>query len=132
MTWSNGISARTGPQSGEHHGTPRCPLSGGYITAYNADEWLLDRLERHYPNPNDVRDLLRTFAELSGNIRTTGTGVTVTLDPPDTPIHHRALAGLVSDLNTIGSTYPGTDIPMAYRVRRTTSQTRVHQSQAVA
>jgi hypothetical protein len=29
-----------------------------YITAYNAEEWLLDRLERHYPNPNDVRDLL--------------------------------------------------------------------------
>ena len=102
------------------------------ITAYNAEEWLLDRLERHYPNPNDVRDLLRTFAELSGDIRTTGTGVTVTLDPPDTPIHRRALAGLVADLNTSGSTYPGTDIPVAYRVRRTSSQTRVHQSQAVA
>ena len=102
------------------------------ITAYNAEEWLLDRLERHYPSPNDVRDLLRTFAELSGDIRTTGTGVTVTLDPPDTPIHRRALAGLVADLNTSGSTYPGTDIPVAYRVRRTSSQTRVHQSQAVA
>jgi hypothetical protein len=107
------------------------PTIQGYIMAYNAEEWLLDRLERHYPNPNYVRDLLRTLAELSGSIRTTGTGVTVTLDPPDTPNHRRALAGFVFDLNTIGSTYPGTDIPVAYRVRRTISQTRVHQSQAV-
>src|SRR6266540_3723775 len=29
------------------------------ISAYNAEEWLLDRLIRHYPNPDDVRDLLR-------------------------------------------------------------------------
>ena len=41
------------------------------ISAYNAEEWLLDRLIDHYPNPHDVRDLLRSFAELSGEIDTT-------------------------------------------------------------
>lgn len=86
------------------------------ISAYNAEEWLLDRLIRHYPNPNDVRDLLRSFAQLSGEIHTTNDGVIVTLDPPDTPIHQRALHGLVEDLNTTGATYPGTDTPVTYRV----------------
>jgi hypothetical protein len=93
------------------------------ISAYNAEEWLLDRLIGHYTNPDDVRDLLRSFAELSGEIDTTDHGVTVTLDPPDTPIHRRALRGLVEDLNTIGATYPGTNMPVTYRVA-------MHQSEA--
>ena len=89
----------------------------------------------HYPNPNDVRDLLRSFAELSGTIDTTieqdddantwATGVVVTFDPPDTPIHRRALRGLVEDLNKIGATFPGTDLPVTYQVR-------LHHSEAAA
>lgn len=86
------------------------------ISAYNAEEWLLDRLVIHYPNPHDVRDLLRSFAELSGRIDTTANGVDVTLDPPDTPIHRRALHGLVQELNTIGATFPGTHQPVTYHV----------------
>jgi hypothetical protein len=93
------------------------------LTAYNAEEWLLDYLVRHYPNGNDVRDLLRSFAELSGQIRTTAQGITVTLDPPDTPLHRQALRGLVADLNTIGATYPGTDLPVTYRIRMHRSET---------
>jgi hypothetical protein len=95
------------------------------ITAYNAEEWLLDRLVEHYPNPHDVRDLLRSYAQLSGEIRTTGGVVEVTLDPPDTPIHRRALAGLVDDLNGLGATFPGTDVPVRYRVA-------VHRSEVAA
>jgi transposase len=95
------------------------------ISAYNAEDWLLDRLTHHYPNPHDARDLLRAFAELSGEIRTTDAGVFVTLDPPDTPIHRRTLRGLVEDLNALGATFPGTDIPVTYRVK-------VHHSEAAA
>jgi len=97
------------------------------IAAYNAEEWLLDRLVAHYSNPNDVRDLLRSFAELSGTIDTITaldaegnalpTGVAVSLDPPDTPAHRQALRGLVEDLNAAGAVFPGTDLPVAYRVR---------------
>ncbi len=97
------------------------------ISAYNAEEWLLDRLVVHYRNPYDVRDLLRSFAELSGTIDTTTeldaegdtvpTGVVVSLDPPDTPAHRQALRGLVEDLNTAGAVFPGTDLPVTYRVR---------------
>ena len=93
------------------------------ISAYNAEEWLLERLAVHYPNPHDVRDLLRSFAELSGHITTTPTGVEVTLDPPDTPIHRRALRGLIKDLNTTGATFPGTDVPVTYQVGMHHSET---------
>ncbi len=95
------------------------------IAAYNAEEWLLDRLIRHYPNPHDARDLLRSFAELPGEIHTTDDSVTVTLDPPDTPIHRRALRGLVDDLNALGATFPGTEIPVTYHVA-------MHHSEAAA
>ena len=55
------------------------------LTAYNAEEWLLERLVRHYQNSDDIRQLLRSFAELSGEIRSTAQGVVVTLDPPTPP-----------------------------------------------
>jgi len=78
------------------------------ISAYNAEEWLLERLQPHYhyPNPNDVHDLLRSFAELSGRMRTTANSLTVTLDPPDTPQHRQALRGLITELNAATPTSP--------------------------
>ncbi len=95
------------------------------MTAYNAEEWLLDLLVRHYPNPHDVRALLRSFAHLAGDIRTTPAGVVITLDAPDLPLHRRALCGLCSDLNQLSATFPGTDRPVTYEVA-------VHHSEAVA
>ncbi|MDO8692014.1 MAG: helix-turn-helix domain-containing protein [Dehalococcoidia bacterium] len=86
------------------------------LTAYNAEEWLLELLAPHYPNPHDVRALLRSFAELSGEIRTSPTGVAVTLDAPDLPLHRRALRGLCADLNQLGATFPGADLPVHYDV----------------
>ncbi len=93
------------------------------ICAYNAEEWLLDRLAVHYPNRHDVRDLLRSFTQLSGHIDTTDHGVEVTLEPPDTPAHRRALAGLIDELNSHGATYPGTSLPVTYHLA-------VHHSEA--
>ncbi len=95
------------------------------ICAYNAEEWLLDRLVVHYPNRHDVRDLLRAFTQLPGRIDTTEHGVEVTLEPPDTPAHRRALAGLIDELNGHGATYPGTDLPVTYHLA-------VHHSEAAA
>jgi len=95
------------------------------MTVYNAEEWLLELLMRHYRNPQDVRALLRSFAELSGEMRTTAHGVVVTLDPPDLPLHRRALRGLCTDLNQLGCTYPRTELPLTYEVG-------MHHSEAVA
>ena len=95
------------------------------MTAYNAEEWLLELLVQHYPNSHDVRALLRSFAKLAGEIRTTPTEVVITLDAPDLPLHCRALHGLCADLNQLGATYPGSDLPLHYYVA-------VHHSEAVA
>ncbi len=86
------------------------------LTAYNAEEWLLELLVHHYPNPHDVRALLRSFAELAGEIRTTPAGVVITLDAPDLPLHRRALRGLCADLNQLGATFPGTERSVTYEV----------------
>jgi transposase len=87
------------------------------IAAYNAQSWLADRLARHYTNPNDLHDLLRSFAELSGTlIRQSDGGLRVRLEPPDLRLHRRALAGLCADLNPGRPVFPGTDILMHYEL----------------
>ncbi len=86
------------------------------ITAYNAEEWLLERLLRHYDNPHDVRDLLRSLTMLDGELRRTTTGIVVILDAPDLPAHRRALRGLCLDLNQQEVTFPGTQLPVTYQV----------------
>jgi hypothetical protein len=86
--------------SGAVHGRSRC--------ARAKRRGSLNRLlVRHDDNPHDPRDLLCSFAELPGEIDSTTDGVVVTLDPPDTSLHRRALRGLVDDLNRIGATFPG-------------------------
>ena len=87
------------------------------LAAYNAQSWLADRLAHHYLNTNDLHDLLRSFAELSGTLtRQADGGLRVCLQPPDLPIHRRALAGLCADLNLIGPVFPGTDLPVHYEI----------------
>ena len=87
------------------------------VAAYNAQSWLADRLARHYLNTNDLHDLLRSFAELSGTlIRQADGGLRICLQPPDIPLHRRALAGLCADLNLGRSVFPGTDIPVHYEI----------------
>ncbi|MHB1527688.1 MAG: hypothetical protein ACYCZN_15690 [Candidatus Dormibacteria bacterium] len=95
------------------------------MTAYNAEEWLLERLASHHLNRHDIRLLLRSFAQLSGELRTTAQGVVVTLDPPDTPPHRRAPPGLCTDLSQLQTTFPGTDLPVTYEVA-------VHHSEVAA
>ena len=87
------------------------------IAAYNAQSWLADRLARHYTNTNDVHDLLRSFAQLSGTlIRQSDGSLRVRLEPPDLPLHRRALAGLCADLNVRHPVFPGTDRRLHYEV----------------
>ncbi len=77
------------------------------LAAYNAHEWTVDRLlvHYHYHYPDDVRDLLRSFSQLHGEMRYDGRHIHVLLKAPDTPRHRRALRDLCADLNTLGVTY---------------------------
>ena len=87
------------------------------IAAYNAQAWLADLLIRHYANANDVHDLLRSFAYLSGTlVREPDGGLRICLQPPDLPLHRRALAGLCADLNLAQPVFPGTDRRLHYEV----------------
>jgi hypothetical protein len=87
------------------------------IAAYNAQSWLADRLARHYTNTNDLHDLLRSFAELSGTlIRQSDGGLRVCLQPPDLPLQRRALTGLCADLNLAQPIFPGTHSRLHYEV----------------
>jgi len=87
------------------------------MAAYNAQSWLVDRLARHYTNTNDVHDLLRSFAQLSGTlVRQSDGGLRVRLDPPDLPLHRSALAGLCADLNLGQPVFPATDHRLHYEV----------------
>ncbi|MGH2363773.1 MAG: putative transposase [Chloroflexota bacterium] len=89
------------------------------VAAYNAQLWLADRLAQHYPRANDRHDLVRAFGQLSGAMTREPDGtLRVRLDPPDIPLHRRALAGLCDDLNHASPHFPGTDIPLAYEVAR--------------
>jgi hypothetical protein len=99
------------------------------MTAYNAQSWLADRLVRHYTNANDLHDLLRSFAQLSGSlIGQSDGGLRVCLEPPDLPLHRRALAGLCADLNLGQPLFPGTDRRLHYEVadRQSTGRHREH------
>ena len=97
------------------------------IAAYNAQSWLADRLARHYLNANDLHDLLRSLAELSGTLsRQADGGLKICLQPPDIPLHRRALAGLCADLNLGQPVFPGTDIPVHYEVAGTQPPVRRH------
>ena len=95
------------------------------LTAYNAEEWLLERLLVHYPHPHDARALLRSFFELPGEMRANHRGVQVVIDPPDNPLHRRALRGLCADLSQLAVHYPGTDLAVTYEVQ-------MHHSEAAA
>jgi hypothetical protein len=87
------------------------------MAAYNAQSWLADRVGRHYTNTNDVHDLLRSFAHLSGTlIRQPDGGLRVCLEPPDLPLQRRALAGLCADLNMGQPVFPGTDHRLHYEM----------------
>jgi prepilin-type processing-associated H-X9-DG protein len=87
------------------------------MAAYNAQSWLADRLASHYANTNDLHDLLRSFAHRSGTlIRQADGGLRVCLQPPDLPLHRRALAGLCADLNLTQPVFPGTDSRLQYEI----------------
>jgi transposase len=99
------------------------------VAAYNAQSWLADRLARHYSNTNDLHDLLRAFAHLSGTlIRQPDGGLQVCLQPPDIPLQRRALAGLCADLNLTRPVFPGTDMPMHYEVTDGRPTARRHEN----
>jgi hypothetical protein len=64
----------------------------------------------------DIRLLLPSFAESSGEIQHTAHGVVVALKRPDAHFHARALRGLCTDPSQLQAVLPGTGVPVTNQV----------------
>lgn len=94
------------------------------IAAYNAEEWLLERLDHHYDDPRDIRQLLRIFAGLKGQLWLRHDHLVVELTPPGIPKYRRALDGLCAELSQLSTLFPGTSYPIKFAVSGTDVHTK--------
>ncbi|MBT9166395.1 MAG: hypothetical protein DDT25_01080 [Chloroflexi bacterium] len=84
--------------------------------AYNAEEWLLERLDRYYSDPRDTRQVLRILTGLKGRLRLRDGQLVVDLTPPEIPKYRRALLGLCAELDQLSDPFPGTPYPIRFTV----------------
>ena len=88
------------------------------MAAYNAESTLARALHGHYARADDeARALLREAFTLSGDIQITGDQLNVRLDPASAPRRSRAIAALCEQLTATETTYPGTNLKIAYSVK---------------
>ncbi|MDP2950357.1 MAG: hypothetical protein Q8P22_12575 [Chloroflexota bacterium] len=92
------------------------------VAAYNAEAWLLERLDRHHEDSRDIREVLRILIRLKGRLRFQGTDLVVNLTPPETSRYRRALEGLCGELNRLATPFPGTP----YQIHFTVAGAQVH------
>ena len=88
------------------------------IVAHRAESALLELLRPHFPDwRHEGRALTRAILHSSGHLRVTTTNLHVTLEPLASPYKTRALIALCEDLTGLGSTFPGTNLKMAFHVQ---------------
>jgi transposase-like protein len=89
------------------------------MSAYNTESALARLLRPHYARSDDeARALLREAFTLSGDIQITGNTLHVRLDPASAPRRSNALAALCTELTDTATRYPGTDLTLAYSIKR--------------
>jgi transposase len=87
------------------------------IATYNAERWLGQRFFQHYHDPRDWLTIFRSILQLPGVISVDADGaVQVTLQAPDRPNVHRALAGLLEDLNRLDGRLFGNGPALTFQV----------------
>ncbi len=86
------------------------------IAAYNAEEWLLERLDCHYDNLRDIRQLLRILTGLKGRLELRDSRLMVDLIPPEIPKYRKALEGLCAELNQLSTSLPGSTYAITFAV----------------
>jgi hypothetical protein len=88
------------------------------MSAYNTESALARLLRPHYSRGEDeARALLREAFTLPGDLEIIGTTLHVRLDPASAPRRSRALAALCTELTDTQTTYPGTDLVLAYSIK---------------
>ena len=86
------------------------------LLAFNAEAWLAEHLNAYLADPDEYRAITRNLLHHGGQIDYTTTGITVTLDRPDTPRIARALTLLTDELNNTPAHLPGDRRPITYQV----------------
>ena len=87
------------------------------LLAFNAEQWLADRLNTYLADNDEYRATLRHLLHLGGHITYTTKTITVALDPPPTPKITRALRLLLAELNTTPPRIPGDHRPITYAIK---------------
>lgn len=109
-----------------HEGAQRALLRPGRrclqlvlrLLAANAEHHLADRLNVHLRDDDEYRAITREtiLRGLGGEITYTPKAITVTLERPSQPRVHRALAGLLDEINRTPPAIPGDTRPITYRL----------------
>jgi hypothetical protein len=87
------------------------------LLAFNAEQWLADRLNAYLADNDEYRATLRHLLHLGGRITYTPKLITVALDPPPTPKITRALRLLLDELNATPPRIPGDNRPITYKIK---------------
>jgi hypothetical protein len=87
------------------------------LLAFNAEQWLADRLNAYLADNDEYRATLRHLLHLGGQITYTTTTITVALDTPTTPKTTQALRLLLDELNTTPPHIPGDRRPITYKIK---------------
>jgi len=86
------------------------------LLAFNAEAWLAEHLDAYLADPDEYRAITRHLLHQGGQINYGATGITVTLDRPDTPRAARALQLLTDELNATPTRLPGDRRRITYHV----------------
>jgi hypothetical protein len=87
------------------------------LLAFNAEAWLAERFNAYLTDPDEYRAITRHLLHHSGQVEYSTTGITISLDRPDTPRIARALTLLTDELNNTPAHLPGDRRPLTYRVK---------------
>jgi len=93
------------------------------LLAFNAEAWLAEHLNTYLNDPDEYRATTRNLLHQGGQIDYTSKGITVTLDPPDSPRIARALHLLTQELNATPARMPGDRRPITYHVKPSATST---------
>lgn len=89
------------------------------ISTYNAETILARMLAPHYRRAEDeARTLLQEIYSDPGDIEVVGGRLVVRLEPLSAPHRTRALAALCEELTASETTYPGSELTLAYEVKQ--------------
>jgi transposase len=86
------------------------------LLAFNAEAWLAEHLNAYLTDPDEYRAIARHLLHLGGQVDYTTTGITITLDRPDSPRLAHALTLLTQELNATTTTLPGDNRPLTYQL----------------